>query len=67
MTRCLGFAYNSSRQGDGYVGMTYVSLSLFVFGPLNLALTRDQTQALSRASGESLTLDLQGIPESLLE
>ena len=35
MTRCLGFAYNSSRQGDGYVGMTYVSLSLFVFGPLN--------------------------------
>ena len=65
--RCMGFALNSSRQGDEYVGMTYMSLSLFVFGPLSLALTRDQTQVLGRASGESQTLGLQGISESLLE
>ena len=67
MTRCLAFALNSSRQGGGYVAMTYVSLSLIIFGPLSLTLTGDQTQVLSRASGEFQMLDFQGIPESLLE
>ena len=67
MIRCLAFALNSSRQGGGYVAMTYVSCSLFIFGPLSLTLTGDQTQVLSRARGEFQMLDFQGIPESLLE